>query len=571
MENEVLKKAIKYLSHYVKDDEGGFIDHELVDRLQYALLRRNFMASDIVKVMLVGEFKSGKSSLINAFVGQEVAASDFFELTSWVSRVFPSDENICNFLRKNGDCHSTTIDSFLNRSKKRSFSKEELANTMFVDIGVKNDNLNLAFIDTPGMGSTTIENEKKLVDSLGEADVVLWAVESASIGNIREMSFLKKLQEQKMPLCVVVTKCDQDDIGESEKGEILEFLKSEVGINEDIVFFTENAHEGKNNSITKLEKYLINEYGESLADTRRQALESFIARNRNEVLEPLKNIQFQLIQMSKSVTKNSEKIHSIGKVVEHDLKLEFEKMFDEIIFPEVEKQVFDDINRKSGVELNDEKFNEIVKSAITSDAVNQKWGKFEKELDERISKAWGGKVKELRKDIKEFLSELHENVNIDKQIFSKNYNLGNFIDSLKKASAGGAAVAGGLSFYAAVLGPAAAEVSMIGAIGVIGAPVMISALAVGGAMWFVNKKKRESDAISQYKSRLEEYKILLKKDILIDKIFPKVESANNQIVKVMIDDYEKALCKTAKVDDFETAIEQLSMFIEEFDSIKIAA
>ena len=45
---------------------------------------------DLIRVLVMGEFKAGKSTLINALLGRAVAATDVFEMTTVVCRIIPA-------------------------------------------------------------------------------------------------------------------------------------------------------------------------------------------------------------------------------------------------------------------------------------------------------------------------------------------------------------------------------------------------------------------------------------------------------------------------------------------------
>jgi hypothetical protein len=61
------------------------------------------------KVGVVGQFRSGKSSIINAFVGAEVALVHEVEATAAVSRYFHSDREVGRVVYSSSEAEETTI------------------------------------------------------------------------------------------------------------------------------------------------------------------------------------------------------------------------------------------------------------------------------------------------------------------------------------------------------------------------------------------------------------------------------------------------------------------------------
>ena len=68
-----------------------------------------------VHVLVLGEFKAGKSTLINALVGRVVAAVDVFEMTQAVCRIVPQTGGKEEVILQNKNGHKTktvSLDEF---------------------------------------------------------------------------------------------------------------------------------------------------------------------------------------------------------------------------------------------------------------------------------------------------------------------------------------------------------------------------------------------------------------------------------------------------------------------------
>lgn len=225
------------------------------------------------------------------------------------------------------------------------------------------------------MGSTTNENEKRMVDSLSEADVVLWVVDSSAIGNIREIGFIQQLQKSGMPLCVVVTKCDLNDVGPSEQKEIAEYLDSSVRNNAKNIFFTSSLNKGRNETLKVVEDYLDKNYRVSRADIRKKANEAFQYRMKNEIVTDFKEIYSRLIVLRTQININRSKIEAIRDVVCQEMKIEIEHIFNEKIFKTISSEFMKNAEKSNDHNkiLSSEKLQEIITDSISSKNVVKEW------------------------------------------------------------------------------------------------------------------------------------------------------------------------------------------------------
>ena len=133
---------------------------ECLDDLHHAKFRTDLLSSERperVCVLVLGEFKAGKSTLINALVGQTVAATDTFEMTTTVSRIIPSAQTgsrvVLTSKNKERSDKTLTLKEFLEFSVVQA-DRLRLDKNAIVEgytqarIYIKSD-LNAELVDTP--------------------------------------------------------------------------------------------------------------------------------------------------------------------------------------------------------------------------------------------------------------------------------------------------------------------------------------------------------------------------------------------------------------------------------------
>src|ERR1039457_4415451 len=88
--------ALTLLRRFLHARTGDpLLSTEDVAPLEALVREQSYFSADVPRILLMGRFKAGKSTLINSLVGANVAATDIFEMTSWVARYWPAHEPFC--------------------------------------------------------------------------------------------------------------------------------------------------------------------------------------------------------------------------------------------------------------------------------------------------------------------------------------------------------------------------------------------------------------------------------------------------------------------------------------------
>lgn len=227
----------------IYDTNNALVNKEDLDNIQKALSQSQYYDSDMPRIMFMGQFKSGKSSLINAIFGKTIAATDIFEMTAWLARYYPSTNEFADMVTKNNDHRYMDFQTFLNMCNKRAFKPDELKDIDHIDIGVQTST-KCAIIDTPGFGSQTEANEEKMKEGLKDADYIIYVISSETLGSHKEAALASYLQESNIPMTFVVSKADTI-YDKNDRQDIAEWISDNYRIDEkDIVFSSSKTGEG---------------------------------------------------------------------------------------------------------------------------------------------------------------------------------------------------------------------------------------------------------------------------------------------------------------------------------------
>lgn len=190
----------------------------------HALLVR--LAEDRFNLAVVGQFKRGKSSLMNAVIGRDLLPTGLLPLTSAITTLcYGPEERV--FLTRKGWAFTQEIglDELADYVTERGNpGNEKGVVEAQVELPVPFLRRGLYFIDTPGVGSTRQENTATTYAFLPEADAVVFVTSVEAPLSETEQDFLRDIREYVRKLFVVVNKIDL--LGSGERDEVLGYIRS---------------------------------------------------------------------------------------------------------------------------------------------------------------------------------------------------------------------------------------------------------------------------------------------------------------------------------------------------------
>jgi predicted GTPase len=198
------------------------------------------LAEDRFTLAVVGQFKRGKSSLINAIIGRELLPTGVLPLTSAITVLKYGPTERLVVCRENSifprELPVSSLPDYV--TEKGNPANEKKVKTVCVELPVPFLRCGIEFVDTPGVGSAITANTATTYDFLPKCDAVLFVTSVDTPMTSLELAFLKEVQEYVDRIFFVVNKIDL--VTDNERDEVLGFvvetIRAQIGCNTVKVF-----------------------------------------------------------------------------------------------------------------------------------------------------------------------------------------------------------------------------------------------------------------------------------------------------------------------------------------------
>lgn len=186
------------------------------------------LAEDRFNLVVVGQFKRGKSSLMNAIIGRNLLPTGLLPLTSAITTLcFGPKEKV--FVKRTG----WVFEQEINLSELPEYVTEQgnPGNIKGVveariELPIPFLRRGLYFVDTPGIGSTSSENTATTYSFLPQSDAVIFVTSVEAPLSEPEEAFLRDVKQYAKQLFVVINKIDL--LTDQEAESVFDYIKSGV-------------------------------------------------------------------------------------------------------------------------------------------------------------------------------------------------------------------------------------------------------------------------------------------------------------------------------------------------------
>ena len=213
-----LVRTCKQLLHTLKDTDGE-------GRCQDLLVK---LAEDRFNLAVVGQFKRGKSSLMNAVIGRHLLPTGVLPLTSAITTLCYGPKERVVLLRKGWTLQPEIALEDLAEyvTERGNPGNEKGVIEVRVELPLAFLRGGLYFVDTPGIGSSHQENTATTYEFLPEADAIVFVTSvEAPLGEVEER-FLREIGRHVRKLFVVVNKIDL--LAAEERKQVLAYIQAGV-------------------------------------------------------------------------------------------------------------------------------------------------------------------------------------------------------------------------------------------------------------------------------------------------------------------------------------------------------
>jgi predicted GTPase len=280
-------------------------------------------------IPLVGEFSSGKSSLINALIGKKVLPIDITPTTFVVNEVRASTE-------------SEKIEIKFKDSTEKVFDELfDLSNINYSDASIvkvftvsNNIPRNLVLVDLPGLSSDISRHNEVVLEYLPKAHCIFIVVD-INQGTITksQMDFLTQAKIVNLPLYLVLTKSDQKSQKEIEN--VIDYFTRNIKIEFKKVITT-SSKINQMKELTDLLSIIAIDSDKFLFDALNKRMSDTCSTTIKQLQEHLNDLKLDFSEIEKKMHIERTKIDKINREMRVKLA-EIEKEIKEVMRETIDK------------------------------------------------------------------------------------------------------------------------------------------------------------------------------------------------------------------------------------------
>ncbi len=269
-------------------------------------------------VVILGQFKAGKSSLINSFLRRDVLPMGVLPVTAIITRLVYAPQEKVVITRLDGSRFEISLNelSAYVTEKENPENKKEV---YLVDIELPElkDFEKLRLIDTPGLGSAFKHNTavtENWFNRIGAAFVVISAAQPLSEN---DQQVIKNAAEQSPEVYLVLSKTDL--LSKAEVDEVMDFLKIKTreAVGRDFRVFPYSIKDNVGKFRTQIQTTVMDHLSQHLTETQQNIFSHKLTHLRSLAQSYLE------IRLNLASKKDSEREELKNKILDEQLKLNF--------------------------------------------------------------------------------------------------------------------------------------------------------------------------------------------------------------------------------------------------------
>jgi GTP-binding protein EngB required for normal cell division len=178
-------------------------------------------------VSVIGQFKAGKSSLINSLIGFNILPIGVIPVTSVITLISYGKKEKFKLVANDGEITETNInkiDDYI--IEKNNPGNEKQILRIEIETQALSNAKGLRFIDTPGLGSLYKSSNETTINWIPETGIVLVAINSIQPLSASDITLIHEALSHSPFVTIILTKTDLLDNGQLK--ECQEFVKQSL-------------------------------------------------------------------------------------------------------------------------------------------------------------------------------------------------------------------------------------------------------------------------------------------------------------------------------------------------------
>ena len=185
------------------------IKYQLTSLQRLIASAENLFTDKSIDIAIFGQFKAGKSSFINNFIGRDVLPTAVIPATSVITRIYYGEKEKIQIVFNDNSSKEISLNElheYVTESKNPNNIKDvAIANIELPDL---KQYKGLCFVDTPGVGSIFKQNTQTTEDWSKEATIAIVCVSAERPLSEFDLKLIKELNEYSYKQVCMLTKTD---------------------------------------------------------------------------------------------------------------------------------------------------------------------------------------------------------------------------------------------------------------------------------------------------------------------------------------------------------------------------
>ena len=566
VDENALREASSFLKRYL-NTEKELIKREDIRALIRSEREEGFYNDDLPRVVLFGKFKSGKSTLLNALLGQKLAATDVLEKTAWAARYWPAPDPFC-YIHEEGDgIKEIPVEEFLRKTEEDLYPAEYLKRIRRIDVGHKAHNINFAIVDTPGYGSLNLDNENLALNAINDADMVLFVIDCNGIGDQREAALIEEIKKSGVSILCVAAQYDEDIAHRKTRDEIREMVSRYTPFKPEEIIPVSAL---QNKYIDEL-RGICNGLKTRNVSLRQNALNSRRFRQANDVIGLLYDLKKELLYHRSRRLDYIREYEFASRGIRMKMSVFVKEYIGRTLYSEYRQAIVYTLESMSGKNVDGAGMERVLREILPPGYMDRYWKELMEAVSNKMTDLWREEaLDEMLPDYDLFTDQTGKGIvmkGLDPGFAGSLSRFGHDEEIVNKGVKAAFKVAGAVTFYQAVLGANAAAITLAGAAVSTGIPIIL--LGIGLTKYLYDSSNRGANSRIDIEKAVDDH-IREFASCVAEGCMENVALIERQIETLQMQkldsEMKKYLPRGAGIDDEDSSCSRNIRQVEEFKS-----